>query len=399
MALTLEERRAVSRETAKRYQKAPKKEKTRVLDEFVNLTGYTRHHASQTLRTWGKRKPPKLTRDRPRIYGEKVFQALRKVWIVCDCICGKRFAPYLEEIMPILIKHKELTVDKETEEKLLRISAATIDRLLAPERAKYVLKPRSKPETSLLNRIPVKTFSEWDRTPPGHLQVDLVEHNGGSTRGEYANTLVLTDVCTGWTEMRAVKNKAQVWVFEALKRKRKQIPFKVLGFHSDGGKEFINNQLERYCCKEEIAFTHSRRYRKNDNCHVEQKNGNVVRRSVGYCRYSGEQAVKMLNDLYAALKLYVNYFQPMMKLEEKTRIGSKVKKRYDKAKTPYRRALESFEVSEADKEKLRKQYAKLNPAELKREITRHQQRLLEHVTKRGGISKSELDKLTSSCRI
>lgn len=397
--MTLKERRAVSRETAKRYQKAQKKEKTRILDGFVPLTGYTRHHASQVLRTWGKRKPPKLTRDRPRVYGKKVFKALRRVWIICDYICGKRLAPFLPEIVPILVRHKELTVDKQTEEKLTRISAATIDRLLASERAQYVVKPRSRPSDSLLNRIPVKTFSEWDRTQPGHLQVDLVEHNGGSTRGEYANTLVLTDVCTAWTQMRAVKNKAQVWVFEALKKEKEEVPFDVVGLHSDGGKEFINAHLDSYCAEEEISFTHSRPYRKNDNCYVEQKNGNVVRRAVGYGRYSGEREVEMLNELYAVLKLHVNFFLPVMKLVEKTRIGSKVRKRYDKAKTPYRRVLEEPDIPEASKEKLRKQYAELNPAELKREITRLQEEFFKHVAKRRGMSESELDKLVSSCRI
>lgn len=167
----------MAREEALRYQKVRKKEKTRILNEFVSLTGYTRHHASWVLRTWGKRSPPKLTRRRPRIYDYKVFEALRKVWIVCDLICGKRLAPYLKEILPVLIHHGELVLDDETRDKLVRISAATIDRLLAPERAKYMLKPRSAPSVSLLNRIPVKTFSEWDRTEVGHLQADLVEHN------------------------------------------------------------------------------------------------------------------------------------------------------------------------------------------------------------------------------
>ncbi|MBA7618472.1 hypothetical protein ES703_25798 [subsurface metagenome] len=177
MALTLQARKAVTKETFKRYQKAPKKEKTRILDEFVALTGYTRHHASWVLRTWEKRRPPKRTRSRPLIYDRKVFKALRKVWIVCDCICDKRLAPYLKEIVPVLIAHNELEVDTETRQKLIRISAATIDRLLAPERAKYLLKPRSRAGPALMNRIPVKTFSQWDRTRPGDVQVDLVEQS------------------------------------------------------------------------------------------------------------------------------------------------------------------------------------------------------------------------------
>ncbi|MEA3311598.1 MAG: transposase family protein [candidate division WOR-3 bacterium] len=385
--------------TFKRYQKAPKKEKTKMLNEYVALTGYTRHHASWVLRTWSNRKPPKRTRLRPRIYDRKVFEALRKVWIVCDCICGKRLAPYLKEIVPVLIAHNELEVDTETRQKLVRISAATIDRLLAPERAKYLLKPRSRAGPALMNRIPVKTFSQWDRTRPGDVQVDLVEHNGGDPRGEYACTLVITDVYSGWTELAGVRNKAQVWVHEALKCKLKEVPFPLKGLHSDGGKEFINDHLERYCEKEGITFTHSRPYKKNDNFCVEQKNGNVVRRAVGYGRHSGEREVSMLNRLYESLRLYVNYFQPMMKLAEKSRTGSKVSKRYDEAKTPYRRLLEYTEVSPGLKELLNRRYGALNPAELKREITRYQQELFTYSSRRRGIRKPEMDKTLLSGRI
>jgi hypothetical protein len=396
MVLSLQVRREVSKETALRYQKSRKKEKTRILDEFVALTGYTRHHASWVLRTWGKRSPPKRTRDRPRVYDKRLFDALRKVWIVCDCICGKRLAPYLKVIVPVLIAHNELEVDTETAEKLVRISAATIDRLLAPERAKYILKPRSRAGSSLMNRIPVKTFSQWDRTRPGDVQVDLVEHNGGISRGEYACSLVMTNPFSGWTEVRAVRNKAQVWVFEALQYSIGRIPFQVEGLHSDGGKEFINDHLERYCEKEGITFTRSRRYKKNDNFCVEQKNGNVVRRAVGYGRYSGEQEVGMLNRLYEVLRLYVNYFQPMMKLAEKTRLGSKVTKRYHAAKTPYHRLLE---CSELPKEPLSRQYETLNPAELKRRIAYAQERLFKHASRRRGMHESKLDNILISGRI
>ncbi|TET22678.1 MAG: hypothetical protein E3J71_05315 [Candidatus Stahlbacteria bacterium] len=387
MALTLQARKAVTKETFKRYQKAPKKEKTRILDEFVALTGYTRHHASWVLMTWEKRRPPKRTRSRPLIYDRKVFKALRKVWIVCDCICGKRLAPYLKEILPILISYGELTVDGETRDKLVRISAATIDRLLASEKAKYKLKPRSKPGTSLLNRIPVKTFSQWDRSKPGQVQVDLVEHNGGITRGEYACSLVMTDPFSGWTEVRAVKNKLMLLFAQGQKiRNGKQVrPTCELCFL----RSFVPQEQKE----------HKRRYKKNDNFCVEQKNGNVVRRAVGYGRYSGEREVSMLNRLYESLRLYVNYFQPMMKLAEKSRIGSKVSKRYDEAKTPYRRLLEYTEVSPELKEFLNRRYEALNPAELKREITRYQQELFTYSSRRRGIRKPEMDKTLLSGRI
>jgi hypothetical protein len=399
MALTLKTRREVSKETAGRYEKARKREKTRILDEYVSLTGYTRHHAAQVLARWGRRSPPEHTRYKPPVYDSKVFEALRKVWLVCDSICGKRLAPYLAEIVPVLVVYNELKVDTQTRDKLLRISAATIDRLLAPEKAKYVLKPRGTPIFSLLNRIPVKTFSEWDRSEPGHEQVDLVEHNGGDSRGEYANTVVLTDVCTSWTQMQAVLNKAQVRVFSALEEEVDEMPFEVVGLHSDGGKEFINGHLKEYCEDKGIAFTHSRRYKKNDNCYVEQKNGNIVRRAVGYARYSGEKEVKLLNELYASLKPYVSFFQPVMKLEVKTRLGSKVTKRYDKAKTPYQRVLDCDKIDERVKETLRKKYRTLNPAELKREIARCQERLLKYASRRRGMEKYDMDKQLISGRI
>ena len=199
--------------------------------------------------------------------------------------------------------------------------------------------------------------------------------------------------------MHAVRNKAQVRVFDALDEELNEVPFNVVGLHSDGGKEFINHHLKGYCEDEGIAFTHSRSYKKNDNCYVEQKNGNIVRRAVGYGRYSGDKEVELLNELYAVLKLYVNFFQPVMKLVEKTKIGSKVRRRYDKAKTPYQRVLECDKIDKRVKEILREKYRTLNPAELKREITLCQERLFEYAAERRGMSKEEMDKLIISGRI
>ncbi len=308
MALTMKERRAVSKETARRYQRVKKKEKGEILDEFVLLTGYSRWYASWVLRNWGKRvlvnpngsspvvfqseRNCSVRRKKGRTYGKKVLAALKQVWRVCDCICGKRLAPYLPEIVSVLIRHGELTVDEATREKLLKVSAATVDRLLAEEKAGYRLKgrARTKPGTLLLSQIPIRTFSDWDKQKLGFVEIDLVSHDGGSTRGEYAQTLDVTDVCTGWTETQAVKNKAQVWVFAALKDIRKRLPFPLLGIDSDNGSEFINDELLRYCQQEGLTFTRSRPYRKNDSCFVEQKNYSVVRRAVGYHRYQTERA-------------------------------------------------------------------------------------------------------------
>lgn len=395
MALMMQEKKTITREVAKRYQRTSKKEKGLILDEFVRLTGYTRCYGAFVLRNWGRKvkvrfkgrdrvvilggKRKKSKRIRERKYDQRVLSALKKIWIICDCICGKRLAPYLSEIIPVLEEFRELNIDDEVKKKLFQISPATIDRLLVSERRKFQLKRRSttKPGTLLKHQIPIRTFSDWDEKRPGFVEVDLVSHDGGNTRGDYCQTLDLTDVCTTWTETKAVKNKAQRWVFEALKEIKAKVPFPILGIDSDNGGEFINDHLLRFCQEKEITFTRSRPYRKNDNCFVEQKNYSVVRKTVGYLRYDTEEELKILNELYGYLRLYTNFFQPTMKLVEKTRVGSKVKKRYDQVKTPYRRVLESPHIPEENKKRLEQEYATLNPAELKRKITKLQDKLIK----------------------
>ena len=390
MRLTMKEKKKAAAILAPRYQKARKKDKGKMLDEFIALTGYRRCYASHVLNTHGKRRRvganrfiegdirKKALRGRRKFYGEDVLKPLITIWYLMDCICGKRLAPIMDELVRKLSRFREITVDETVRKKLAMISAATIDRLVAPERKRYELKGRSrtKPGTLLKHQIPIRTFSDWDEKRPGFVEIDLVGHEGGNAMGEYAQTLTVTDVCTGWTETQAVKNKAQKWVFEALKDIRRRMPFPLLGIDSDNGGEFINDHLLRYCQQEQITFTRTRSYRKNDNCFVEQKNYSVVRRAVGYARYDTEEELRILNELYPYLSLYTNFLQPTMKLKEKTRIGSRIIKKYDKPITPYRRVLASQYVSAQDKDNLKKQYAKLNPAQLKRQITRLQQKLL-----------------------
>jgi hypothetical protein len=383
MRLTMKERRSVSAVVAKRYQKATKKEKGTILGEYTQLTGYNRCYAAFLLRNQGRRMRindntvlvgdcrEKVKRARDRIYDEQLVRVLKRVWVIMDFMCGKRLEPALKEVVPILERYKEIELDRIVREKLSKISAATIDRILAPERKKRSLRQRTrtKPGTLLKHQIPVRTFSEWDEQRPGFVEIDLVGHEGGEPGGEYVQTLDMTDVCTGWTETQAVKNKARVWVFEALKEIRRRLPFRLLGIDSDNGSEFINSHLYGYCEQEKITFTRARAYRKNDNCYVEQKNYSVVRRAVGYNRYDTPQQLRLLNQLYSHLRLYTNYFQPVMKLKEKIRMGSKVKKRYDQPRTPYHRVLESPLVEKEHKKKLNQEYAKLNPAELRRQIS------------------------------
>jgi hypothetical protein len=373
------ERKAVTKQMARRYARAAKKEKGRMLDELCALTGWTRRHAVRVLAE-AIHPPERPARPpRPRIYGPEVLEPLKVIWAVLNGPAGKRLAPFMAEMVEALERAGELQVSPEVRRKLLRVSAATIDRMLATERYRLRVRGRqgTKPGSILKRQIPIRTFAEWDEARPGFCEMDLVAHDGGDAVGDFCQTLDLTCVATGWTECRAVKNKAQRWCFEALVDIEASLPFPLLGLDSDNGSEFINDQLFRYCAERRITFTRSRPYRKNDNCFVEQKNWPVVRQNVGYARYDTPEELKALNELYAHLRLYVNFFQPQMKLVSKTRRGAKVIKRFDKARTPYRRVLASPQVSEEVKCALTRTYLELNPAELKRQITACQSRLLE----------------------
>jgi hypothetical protein len=388
MRLTMQQRQAVVAKTASRYQRSSKKEKGSILSELVELTEYSRVYARRVLRQHGQRiKQGKHSfladvrvhspRRRAPYYDEQVRTALVKIWRVMDYICGKRLQPALAELVTVLERHNELRCDRLTREKLLQVSAATIDRLLRVERRKHELrgKARTKPGTLMKHQIPIRTFAEWDEQQPGFGEIDLVGHDGGLAAGDYCQTLDLTDVATTWTETIAVRNKAQSHVFAAIQKVRKNLPFALLGLDSDNGSEFINDQLLQYCRQEKITFTRSRPYRKNDNCFVEQKNYSIVRRAVGYARYDTEEQCELLNELYSYLRLYTNFFLPTMKLKSKERVGSRVKKCYDQALTPYQRVLQSPLVGKAAKDRLRAKYVTLNPAALKRKIERLQQRL------------------------
>jgi len=389
----MRQRRAVTRVTAREYRKASKKEKGRILSTLVKQTKLNRVYAGWLLRTWGKKiwftidgQPVRLVvgalrkqrvLHRPRLYGRPVAEALKKIWYLFDSMCGKRLAVVLRTTVDTLIEAGELKVSSVVRQKLSRISPATIDRLLAGERKKLRLKGHSltKPGTLLKHQIPIRTFRQWDEKRAGFLEIDMVGHEGGDPHGDFALTLDATDVATGWTEMRAVRNKARRWALEALRLIRTRLPFPMQGIDSDNGGEFINDHLFNFCRDEKITFTRSRPYRKNDTCFVEQKNWTVVRKMVGYRRHDTDREVQLLNTLYDNLRLLVNFFHPSMKLISKSREGAKVKKRYDKPKTPFLRVVEDPSVGKLIKARLRAQLRTLNPVELKRKIVDIQQRL------------------------
>ena len=394
MGLTMKERRALARESAQKYRSASKKQKGALLEVFLGQTKYSRGYASWLLRNWGRKvfawidgepirfmvgvpRGGKTPRKRSRVYDQAVRQALRGLWYLFDFMCGKRLAVMIRTTLETLESSGELTLTPEVRQKLLSVSPATIDRLLSKDRRSLRLKSRSrtKPGTLLKHQIPMRTFHQWEEKKPGFFEIDLVGHDGGIAEGEYAYTLTATDVDSGWTELRPLRNRAQKWATAALEDIRTLSPIPILGIDSDNGSEFINDNTLRWCNERKITFTRSRPYRTEDTCYVEQKNGAMVRRLVGYLRYDTERELELLAQLYQRARLVENFFYPSMKLKSKTRVGSKVRKRYDAPRSPYQRLLDSPHVSQQIKGGLILQKTALNPAKLKREISRIQQSL------------------------
>jgi hypothetical protein len=370
-----------------RYTLGSRAEKQVVLDELVATTGYHRKYAIQVLNH------PRKRRTGPRRGGQVKYSgpvrvALEQVWRAANCICGKRLVPGLPLLVEALERHGELQLDPPTRALLLTLSPATADRLL--KRARVGTKPHglstTKPGTLLKQAIPVRTFAQWDDAQPGFMEIDLVAHCGGTTRGEYLNSLDMIDVKTRWVELYGLLNRSQATVSAAIVTCRGRLPYALLGLDSDNGSEFINDDLKRYCEREHITFTRCRPYKKNDQAYVEQKNWTAVRQNVGYDRYEGPAACAALNALYEPLRLYLNFFQPVMVLVEKIRDGAKVTKRYDVAQTPYQRVLAAPEVPEAAKERLRQLYPTLNPAALLRQIQSRQADLWKLAIRPTGVT-------------
>jgi hypothetical protein len=368
-----------------RYRRASRKERSVILDEFVKTTGYHRKHAIAVLNGRRERVQGPIRRPRRKVYDAKVADALAVLADLFDHICSKRLRAAIDVELPRLYAAGVFQVSPECYEKLLAVSPATIDRLRAG-RHRLPGKSRgfTKPGTLLKDRIPIRTWADWTEDQPGFCELDLVDHSGGITiRGsDHAWTLCFTDIHTAWTECVATPNKAQVHVFAAIKQARQRLPFALLGIDSDNGSEFINDQLYRYCVQEQITFTRGRVGRKNDNPYVEQKNWSVVRRAVGYYRYDTSEQLDLLNNLYTLLHLYANFFLPVMKLKEKVRVGSKVKRIYDDPQTPYARVLDSPHISEEDKAELREAYGYLDLLYLRRRIDELLDQLLDTVSGR-----------------
>lgn len=362
-----------------RYHGATKKERGSLLDEFCRVTGYHRKAAVRLLgrsATEGRR-----GRGRAVVYSAGVVAALAQLWEASDRLCSKRLVGVLPDLLDALERHGELQLDPAVRAAVLRMSPATMDRRLAPTRRHLGRRPftQSRSVAVLKALVPLRTFGDWSDVTSGACQADLVAHCGETTEGFYLTTLMLVDVATSWQDFDVVWGKDYLHVRGAVHFAQGRLPMLLRELHSDNGGEFLNYPLQEYCRAAGIRTSRGRPYRKNDQAFVEQKNGGVIRRWVGYDRYSSKAAYALLRRLYAALRPYVNFFQPVQKLVHKQREGAKVHKTYDAPRTPYQRLLASGVLSPEQQASLTAQYEALNPAALRREIEACLDALLRHI--------------------
>ena len=362
---------------ADRYRSGDRPERGCILDEFVAITGFHRKHAMRLLRV-GKANRRDGPRPQRRLYDDAVREALVVAWEASDRICGKRLKPLLPILIEAMQRHGHLNFQPDVIVQLLAMSPATMDRALAEIRAQAGDKPRRRSVPSAIRRsIPVRTFSDWDDPAPGYIEADLVAHSGPVAKGSFVQTLVLTDIATGWTECAPLLVREQRLLTEVLGEARKLMPFPLLGFDTDNDSVFMNETVHLYCKETGVAFTRCRPYRKNDQAWVEQKNGAIVRRMVGYRRFEGLEAAATLAELYRSVRLFVNFFQPSFKLAEKERDGAKVRKRYHRPATPHQRLLADPRTSEETRLRVDAVHATLDPIRLLQDIRVLQRRLVE----------------------
>ena len=367
---------------ARRYAVGSRQEKTRILDEFVATTSFHRKHAMRLLRSGPSVCGPEARASR-RIYDDADREALVVLWEASDRICGKRLKALIPTLVDAMERHGHLQLGPEIRVGLLAMSAATIDRSLRDvrEQAGGRRRRRAAPPSSIRRSIPVRTFSDWDDPPPGFMEADLVAHCGPVTNGSFVQTLVLTDIATGWTECAPLLYREQTLLREVLGEIRKLMSFELAGFDTDNDSVFVNETVRDYCRDAGIVFTRCRPYRKNDQAFVEQKNGAVVRRIVGYRRLEGLEAAAALSRLYAATRLFVNFFQPSFKLGEKRRDGARVSKRYHAPATPCQRLLADPRTPRSVQKHVADLFATPDPIRLLRQIRSQQQRIVEIVDK------------------
>jgi hypothetical protein len=356
-----------------RYRKArSRKEKAQLLDEICATCGYHRKHALRALRrTSTAEKGVSKRGPKPAYTGKELVRPLKLIWLNSNLPCSKR----LKAILPLWLSGYEATfgcLGPEVRQKLLSVSASTIDRLLKPVRLEHSGRGRAttKPGTMLRNTVPIKT-DQWDESRPGFIEADTVAHCGTSMEGRFAWTLDCVDIATGWTEQRAVWAKNEAGIVEQMRSIEKALPFDLLGFDSDNGGEFLNHKLLKHFLSRQkpVQFTRSRAYKKNDNAHIEQKNWTHVRQWLGYDRLDNPAVIALMNELYEnEWRLFHNFYCPSVKLLSKKRVGAKTIKKHDAPKTPYQRVQESEHITDYAKRGLQKIFENTNPFHLKRRI-------------------------------
>lgn len=399
MGLKMSEKKALTYQVCARYRGAKRKDKTKILDEFVKTTGYNRKYALRILNLYGKTrlttfdgqtvnlKAAKPRRPRNRagktVYGQEVINCLRHIWEFFWYKCGKYLAQLIRENIRFLEESRDpdFHITAEVRQKLLEISPSTIDRRLKPERDKpggRGISGTRLGDAALLKQIPVRThYGDAETHTPGYFQTDTVHHCGDRDCGEFNLTLTATDVASGWTELRALRNKAHKWTLEELQDIHETLPFRMIELHSDNGKEFVNHDTINWQkVLKELNLSRSRPRHKNDNCFAEQKNNAFVRNYVGHSRYDSDKELAALERVYDSLCPLINFFIPNKKLITKTSVGSKTIKKYGDVKTPYQRLLESPHLDETEKVGLTDLYKLYNPVVLQQNVHRAANALL-----------------------
>ena len=378
--MTFQARRELLIQVAPRYREAVSVYKRPILDEFVAVTGYNRTYAIRLLGQTTIAAPAPITWPRARHYGPAVTAALHTAWAETNYVCAKRLVPFLPDLIPSLERRGHLRISTAVRVDLLTLSAATADRLLRPHRQGK--KPHgigtTKAGSLLKHKVPIRTFAGWDDTRVGFMEVDTVAHRGASAAGAYLSTLVLTDVATGWTECLPLLYRTQAAILRALDQAQRLLPFRLLSIDTDNGSAFLNTALLDYCAREQMTFTCGRTYRSNDQCYVEQKNGAVVRELVGYDRLEGEQAYRQLAQVYRAVRLYVNFFQPSMTLLLKRRDGTHLYRDYKEERTSGQRLLAADTLDAPSRQRLLAFFTALDPVLLVRQLDALREVLWRH---------------------
>lgn len=369
--MTIDERRKYVKLMATRYQHAKRGERSQLLSEMEQVTKLHRKSLTRLLNGASLERKKRSTARR-RTYGLEVEQVIVRVWESLDYICAERLTPSLLKTAKHLAKFGVLMLTTEVERQLATISVATVERLLRKHRArKQQWLPRKGPQRAnqVTKGVPMKRLA-FDIGEPGHFEVDLVQHSGENTSGEYGYTLQLIDVATGWSERVMLLGRGYQAMQAAFVQVTARLPFAILELHPDNGSEFFNWHLVRFWKEKVIGvqLSRSRPYHKNDNCHVEQKNDTLVRQYFGEVRLETPEQIAAGNRLYEQMWVYYNLFQPVMHLKSKTTEGDKVRRQWDQAQTPYERLLATGVLNHEQAQRLQGLYEQTNPFQLRQEI-------------------------------